>query len=112
MATVGHEGLLRALRRVSLLSNEKTRPVRIEFDSQHLTLCSNTPELGEASDQIPTDYHGDELTIGFNARYLLEALAVTHESDICLEVTDAVNPVILRPSGSESFFCVIMPMRV
>ena len=112
VATVGHEGLLRALRRVSLLSNEKTRPVRIEFDSQHITLCSNTPELGEATDRIPTEYKGDELTIGFNARYLMDALAVTSESEVCLEVTDAVNPVILRPSGSDSFFCVIMPMRV
>ncbi len=111
-ATVSHEGLLRALRRVSLLSNEKTRPVRIDFDLQHLTLCSNTPEMGEATDQIPTDYQGDNLTIGFNARYLLEALAVTTESDICLELTDAVNPVILRPSGSDAFFYVIMPMRV
>lgn len=111
-ATVTHEGLLRALRRVSLLSNEKTRPVRIDFDPQHLTLCSNTPEMGEATDQIPTDYQGDSLTIGFNARYILEALAVTTESDVCLELTDAVNPVILRPSGSDSFFYVIMPMRV
>lgn len=111
-ATVAHEGLLRALRRVSLLSNEKTRPVRIDFDSGHLTLCSNTPEMGEATDQIPTDYQGDSLTIGFNARYLLEALAITTESDVCLELTDAVNPVILRPSGSDTFFYVIMPMRV
>ena len=111
-ATVAHEGLLRALRRVSLLSNEKTRPVRIDFDTQQLTLCSNTPELGEATDQIPTDYQGDNLTIGFNARYLMEALAVTTENDVCLELTDAVNPVILRPSGSETFFYVIMPMRV
>ena len=111
-ATVAHEGLLRALRRVSLLSNEKTRPVRIDFDPQHLTLCSNTPELGEATDQIPTDYQGDNLTIGFNARYLMEVLAVTTESDVCLELTDAVNPVILRPSGSDTFFYVIMPMRV
>ena len=112
IATVGHEGLLRALRRVSLLSNEKTRPVRIDFDPQCITLCSNTPELGEASDEIPTDYQGDKLTIGFNARYLMDALAVTSQTDVCLEVTDAVNPVILRPSGSDSFFCVIMPMRV
>jgi DNA polymerase-3 subunit beta len=111
-ATVAHEGLLRALRRVSLLSNEKTRPVRIDFDPQHLTLCSNTPEMGEASDQISTAYQGDNLTIGFNARYLMEALAVTAESDVCLELTDAVNPVILRPSGNDSFFYVIMPMRV
>ena len=103
---------MRALRRVSLLSNEKTRPVRVDFDPQQLTLCSNTPELGEATDQIPTDYQGDNLTIGFNARYLLEALAVTTENDVCLELTDAVNPVILRPSGSETFFYVIMPMRV
>ncbi len=111
-ATVAHEGLLRALRRVSLLSNEKTRPVRIDFDPQHLTLCSNTPELGEATDQIPTEYQGDNLTIGFNARYLMEVLAVTTENNVCLELTDAVNPVIFRPSENDSFFYVIMPMRV
>ena len=97
---------------MSLLSSEKTRPVRIDFDSQHLTLCSNTPELGEATDQIPTDYQGDNLTIGFNARYLMEVLAVTTEKDVCLDLTDAVNPVILRPAGSDAFFYVIMPMRV
>ena len=112
VVTVGHEGLLRALRRVSLLTNEKTHPVRIDFDSQCLTLRSNTPELGEASDQIPADYQGEELTIGFNARYLMDALAVTSEKDVCLEITDPVNPVIFRPSEGDSFFCVIMPMRV
>ena len=112
IATIGHEGLLRALRRVYLLSNEKTHPVRIDFDSQYLTLRSNTPELGEATDQIPVDYQGNELTIGFNARYLMDALAVTSEKEVCLEITDAVNPVIFRPSEGDTFFCVIMPMRV
>ncbi|MDE0207083.1 MAG: DNA polymerase III subunit beta [Candidatus Tectomicrobia bacterium] len=112
VATVGHEGLLRALRRVSLLSNEKSRPVRIDFDSECLTLRSNTPEIGEASDQIPVEYEGDELTIGFNARYLMDALAATSDNNVCLEITDAVNPVIFRPSEGDSFFCVIMPMRV
>ena len=62
--------------------------------------------------EIPSDYQGDNLTIGFNARYLMDALAVTDQNDVCLEVTDAVNPVIFRQSGSDSFFYVIMPMRV
>ena len=111
-ATVEHERLLRALRRVSLLSNEKTKPVRIDFGTDTLTLCSNTPEMGEAVEHIPAEYEGDEMTMGFNARYLLEVLSVMPDSKIALELTDPLSPGILRASDSDEFFYVIMPMRV
>ena len=77
-----------------------------------LTLCSNTPEMGEAMEHIPTEYEGDEMTMGFNARYLLEVLSVLPESKIALELTDPLSPGILRASDSDEFFYVIMPMRV
>ncbi|MDZ7379323.1 MAG: DNA polymerase III subunit beta, partial [candidate division KSB1 bacterium] len=81
-ATVEHERLMRALRRVSLLSNEKTKPVKVEFASDSLTLRSNTPEMGEATEEIPAEYQGEAMVMGFNARYLLEALAVTTEEQV------------------------------
>jgi DNA polymerase-3 subunit beta len=111
-ATVDHERLLRALRRVSLLSNEKTKPVKVEFESDSLTLRSNTPEMGEAMEQIPAEYDGEAMVMGFNARYVLDALAVIDDEQIALELNDPLNPGVMRPLGDDQYFYVIMPMRV
>jgi DNA polymerase-3 subunit beta len=109
---VEHDRLLRALRRVSLLSNEKTRPVKIEFDKERLTLRSNTPEMGEAKEEIPADYDGEPMDMGFNARYLLEALAVMTSEQVAIELNDPLSPGVLRCHGDEDYFYVVMPMRV
>jgi DNA polymerase-3 subunit beta len=111
-ATVEHERLTRALRRVSLLSNEKTKPVRVEFAPDNLTLRSNTPEMGEATEQIPAEYQGETMVMGFNARYMLDALAVTTDEHVALDLNDPLSPGIIRPLGDEQYFYVIMPMRV
>jgi DNA polymerase-3 subunit beta len=110
--TVEHERLLRALRRVSLLSNEKTKPVKIEFERDSLTLRSNTPEMGEAVEQIPAAYDGEAMVMGFNARYLLDALAVMADEQIALELNDPLSPGVVRPLADDQYFYVIMPMRV
>ncbi|GIX45816.1 MAG: DNA polymerase III subunit beta [Candidatus Tectimicrobiota bacterium] len=111
--TVPHEHLLRGpLRRVSLLANEKTKPVRLELAPEELTLRSNTPELGEAMERIPAAYSGDAMTIGFNARYLLEALAVMDGEEVLLQLNDPLSPGILRSPDDPGFFYVVMPMRV
>jgi DNA polymerase-3 subunit beta len=110
--TVDHERLLRALRRVSLLSNEKTKPVKIDFESNSMTLRSNTPEMGEAMEQIPAEYTSEPMVMGFNARYMLEALAVITSEHIQLELNDPLSPGVLRPADHNQFFYVIMPMRV
>ncbi len=111
-ATVDHERLLRALRRVSLLSNEKTKPVKVEFEADQLTVRSNTPEMGEAVEQIPAAYDGDAMVMGFNARYLLEVLAVIDDEQVILELNDPLSPGVMRPLGDPQYFYVIMPMRV
>lgn len=111
-AVVDHERFLRALRRVSLLSNEKTKPVKVEFESDSLTLRSNTPEMGEAEEQIPAEYEGEAMVMGFNARYVLEALTVISDEQVMLELNDPLSPGILRPLKDDQYFYVIMPMRV
>jgi DNA polymerase-3 subunit beta len=111
-ATVEHERFTRALRRVSLLSNEKTKPVKVEFAPDSLTLRSNTPEMGEATEQIPAEYQGETMVMGFNARYLLEALSVTTDEHVALDLNDPLSPGIMRPLGDDQYFYVIMPMRV
>ncbi len=115
-ARIDHERFLRALRRVSLLSNEKTKPVKVEFESDKLTLRSNTPEMGEAEEEIPAEYEGEAMAMGFNARYVLEALTVISNEQVMLELNDPLSPGVLRPSTDEQkddqYFYVIMPMRV
>jgi DNA polymerase-3 subunit beta len=111
-ATVDHERFLRALRRVSLLSNEKTKPVKVTFERDSLTLQSNTPELGEAVEQIPAEYDGEAMVMGFNARYVLEALAVIDAEQVALELNDPLSPGVMRSLSDDQYFYVIMPMRV
>ena len=111
-AEIEHERLLRALRRVSLLSNEKTRPVKIEFEREALTLRSNTPEMGEAVENIPVVYDGEPMDMGFNARYLLEALGVMAVDQVVFELNDPLSPGLVRPQKDEHYFYVVMPMRV
>jgi DNA polymerase-3 subunit beta len=111
-ASVEHGRLLRALRRVSLLSNEKTRPVKIEFERDALTLRSNTPEMGEAVEQIPAEYDGEAMDMGFNARYLLEALGAMTTDQLVIELNDPLSPGVIRPREDHDYFYVVMPMRV
>jgi DNA polymerase-3 subunit beta len=109
---VEHERLTRALRRVSLLSNEKTKPVKIEFEPNSLTLRSNTPEMGEAVEQLPAEYDGEPMHMGFNAKYLLDVMNALTQDKLVLELNDPLSPGVIRPHEDDQYFYVIMPMRV
>jgi DNA polymerase-3 subunit beta len=69
--------------------------------------------MGEATEEIPAEYQGEMMEMGFNARYLLEALSVTTDEHVVLELNDPLSPGIIQPSGDDpQYFYVIMPMRV
>lgn len=106
-------GLLEgALRRVAVLSRDKTNAVRVTLESGSLTLYASNPDLGEATEDIPVQYRGESLTTGFNARYLLEALAVMESETVHLEMKTALSPCLLKAEGDPGFVCVVMPMKV
>jgi DNA polymerase-3 subunit beta len=111
-ATVDRTALEAALRRVAVLSRDKTNAVRITLDSGMLTLYTSNPDLGEATEELPVQYRGDSLTTGFNARYLLDALAAMESETVHLEMKTALSPCVLRPEGDPGFLCVVMPMKV
>ncbi len=105
------DGLMRALRRVSLLSNE-TRMVKFVFQKGQLTLMTNGSDVGEAHEVMESNYSGDELIIGFNSRYCLDVLNIIEEPDICFALKDSLSPGVISPSEGEGYIYVIMPMRV
>jgi DNA polymerase-3 subunit beta len=86
--------------------------VKIEFERDALTLRSNTPEMGEAVEQIPAEYDGEAMDMGFNARYLLEALGAMTTDQLVIELNDPLSPGVIRPREDHDYFYVVMPMRV
>jgi DNA polymerase-3 subunit beta len=106
------EPLSRAIRRVALLSAEHSRAIKIEFKPGQLTLTSSNPDLGEAREEIELDYAGEEVTIAFNARYLLDATASSGAKEFEFAFQDGLSPAQLIPTGDPDTLAVVMPMRL
>jgi DNA polymerase-3 subunit beta len=111
--TVGRDTLQNAIRRVSLLSSERGRAVRVTLDEGRLEISASSPELGEARESLPVDYAGQTAEVGFNAQYILDFLGVVGTEDVTLELKDAESQGVLRPAADEGgeYCYVVMPMR-
>ena len=106
------EVLGHALRRVALLSSERSRAVKLELESGLLRLSSNNPDLGEATEELDVDYAGEELAIAFNARYLMDCLAAMDTKEIRLSFHDQLSPAQVVPTDDDDTLSVVMPMRI
>lgn len=104
--------LMHAVKRVSILSKEKTNAVKLQLENNTLILSTNNPEVGEASEELVIDYTGDSLAIGFNSRYLMDVLMASDKETISLELNDPLSPCLIREEGDEAYRAVVMPMRV
>jgi DNA polymerase-3 subunit beta len=104
--------LSQALRRVALLSSERSRAVKLEMSTGLLKLSSNNPDLGEASEEIDVDYTGDEIGIAFNARYLMDCLSACDAKEVRLSFQDQLSPAQIVPTSDDDSLAVVMPMRV
>ena len=112
-ANVPQGNLFRALRRVSLLSSDRYRGVRVELKGGGMFISANNPDLGEAAEELEVDYQGARLSIGYNAQYLLDILGVLeHDDKVTLAVKDDQSPTVLKRHGDESVLYVVMPMRI
>lgn len=101
-----------ALKRVSLLAHEKSKGVKFSIQPGMLTIYSSNPDLGEAKEEIDVGYTGEPVSIGFNAKYLLECLAVTPVDKLELLFKDHLSPGILKGEGQPNHTYVVMPMRI
>ncbi len=101
-----------ALRRVAVLSRDKTNAVKATFAPGQITLFSSNPDLGEATEEVPVRYAGETLTTGFNARYLTDVLSVVDGESVSLQMDAALSPCLIREPGNPGFSCVVMPIKV
>jgi len=110
---VGQEDLLRALRRVSILSSERYRGVKLDLKEGTMAISTNNPDLGEAVEELEAEYRGKRLTVGFNSRYLIDVLGVLGDSgDVDISVKDEVSPGLVKTEGDDDYLYVVMPMRL
>jgi DNA polymerase-3 subunit beta len=100
------------LKRIALLSADKSNAVKLSLGENQLRITANNPDLGEAKDDIDVAYRGSALTVGFNARYLLDVLGVSDLDEVALELGDEHSPGVLHAPGDKSSLAVVMPMRV
>lgn len=111
-AKVNRVALGEGLKRVSLLSQGRAYGVRLTFKDKQLDLRAEDPEFGEANESLDLDYKGEPLTIGFNAKYILDVLALVHDEGIAFELSDDLSPGVVRPIEDQGFLAVVMPMRI
>lgn len=108
------ERLTSAVKRVALLSNERSRAVKFEIDKGKVDVTSSSSEFGEAREQLPVEYHGGAMTISFNAQYVLDFLNVVETDIVSLSLKDEVSQAVMKPIGAQGYdyTYVIMPMRI
>jgi DNA polymerase-3 subunit beta len=106
--------LTNAVKRVALLSNERSRAVKFQIENGKVDVTSSSPDLGEARETLPVEYTGAPMQICFNAQYVLDFLAAVTTDVVSLELKDEVSQAVMKPVGAEGYdyTYVIMPMRV
>lgn len=109
---IGRDAFTRVLRRVSVMSKERASAVRVDIEDGKLVVSSSSPDIGEAKEETAVDYAGDKLSLGFNARYVLDVLGAMNSDKVSFEFQDSLSPVLVKEEGNEDYKCVIMPMRI
>jgi DNA polymerase-3 subunit beta len=107
--------LSEALRAVSIAASERTGGVKVSFSKNLLRLSSESPESGDGFDEIPVEYGGADLSVGFNAKYLLDVLASIESEEVLLGVSGELDPAVVVPktqSKDTEYLAVVMPMRI
>ncbi len=107
--------LSEALKAVRLAASDRTGGVKLTLSSGKIRVESESPEAGEGFDEVPVDYEGAEVTIGFNASYFLDVLSAIPDDEVILGISGELDPAVLQPgneSVERSYLAVVMPMRI
>jgi DNA polymerase-3 subunit beta len=108
---VDRGSLVKALRRVSIMSRERSNAVKMELDSGNMVLSATNPDLGEALDEVPVEYSGNSMTLFFNARYILDVLNVMASDRVIFKFNEPLSPAMILEEQRDDYICIVMPMR-
>lgn len=112
LVIIDRDLLKRALSRIIILANEKSRAVLLHVQSDQLTLIANNQEQEEAIESVPAQTTGDELTIGINANYLLDVLNHVAEGFVRISLSNTDTSMLVESVNDENYQYIIMPMKI
>ena len=112
VARVSRSALLDALRAVSLVAADRTSGVKLQLSGTKMVVSSDNPDVGAGMDELDAELTGNDLTIGFNSKYLIDVLNALPSEQVALELSGELDPGVVRPVGRDDFIGVIMPMRI
>ena len=104
-----------AIERVAQFADERSRAIRVQFNSGEVRVFSSSVETGESEESVPAEYTGPDIEIGFNAQYLLDFLRAISQDHVAFELKDQKSAGELRPAGdaiADQYRYVVMPMRI
>ena len=107
--------LMSALKRMSVVASDQTHRIRLSFNAGLLRFSVQTPDLGEAQDELPIRFTGDPIDIGFNANYLLEILRYIPTEEVRITLKAPERAATVEPenwSDLASYLCLVMPLRL
>jgi DNA polymerase-3 subunit beta len=110
--TVDRNAIYDAVKRIRILSNEKTNGVKLTLAPGELTISANHPSLGNAKEVVSVQYEGKDIEIGFNAKYMIETLSVLEVSELIFEFNNELSPVVCRSNELPEFLGIIMPLKL
>ena len=108
--TIERELFLNAVRRVALLSSEKSNSVKLNFTKNNLEITANTPDIGEARESLAISYKTKDFSVAFNPKYMIDPLNALANDEVFLELIDELSPGVFKINGP--FLYVVMPMRL
>lgn len=108
------EQFLGAVRRALIMAQEKDSPrlLKLEIESDHMSIRSNTPDLGQACEELPIRLEGDPITIAFNGRYLLDCVSNATGEEVRFLLNDPLSMAMMKPVGADDLLYLIMPVRI
>jgi len=101
-----------AVRRIKIMSNEKSNSVKMKLKNKEVTLIANHPSLGNAEEKIEVDYEGKEMEIGFNAKYLMDTLNTLDDGEFSIELNNELSPVLIKSNNLPNYLGIIMPLKL
>ena len=105
------------MKAVSVAASERTGGVKLTLQKGSMRITSESPESGDGFDEIPVEYAGPNMSIGFNAKYFLDVLASVTDEEVAISLSGELDPAVVRPAGATTtsdreFLAVVMPMRI
>ena len=110
--TISNQLLSEAVDRVSTVSTDKTRAIKVNINNGNLVISATNPDKGSASENLEVVYEGDEVEIGFNSKYVLDVARQIKGNEVIIKLSDSVSPTLVYDKDDKDVLFVLMPMRV